>query len=65
MSDDIVTRLRALTEVGSWVALSEWDSVTKQAADEIERLRTMYVELLEAFTAIITKQRNKLRDDNE
>lgn len=43
--DDIVTRLRALVDVGSWVPLSDWDSTTKEAADEIEELRATVREL--------------------
>jgi hypothetical protein len=39
MSDDIVTQLRGISNTKEWVKLRDWTIITREAADEIERLR--------------------------
>lgn len=46
MIDDIVTRLREITEPGKWQSMDKWDATAKEAADEIERLRADNEQLL-------------------
>jgi hypothetical protein len=39
MTDDIVTQLRWISDAQEWVKLRQWETITAEAADEIERLR--------------------------
>ena len=39
VTDDIVTRLRNISNTTEWVKLRDWTKITTDAADEIERLR--------------------------
>lgn len=41
MIDDIVTRLREITQPGKWQSMGKWDRTANEAADEIERLRKL------------------------
>lgn len=49
MTDDIVVQLRWISDTKEWVKLRLWETITTEAADEIERLRE---ELAEAHHAI-------------
>lgn len=39
MTDDIVIQLRWISNAQEWVKLRQWETITAEAADEIERLR--------------------------
>jgi len=39
MSEDIVVQLRWISDAKEWVKLRRWETITTEAADEIERLR--------------------------